>query len=67
MYNVAVNLLNATKDHSSITISDDKKTLNISEIQEKEMTAMNFWGQGAYTDDLNFFQSDFYAFLKIAK
>jgi hypothetical protein len=67
MCNVVVNLVNSTKDHSSISFLNDKKPMNISEVPKKEMTTLNFWGQGVHTDDFNFFQSDFYAFLKIMK
>lgn len=67
MYNAAVSLVNSTNDQVSTSINDDKKPMNRSEVSEKKINTVNFWGQGAHADDLDFFQSDVYAFLKIVK
>ncbi|MDF2546809.1 MAG: hypothetical protein K0R93_1707 [Anaerosolibacter sp.] len=67
MHNAAVSLMNLTKDHSPSSTNTDNQPMNRSEVPEKKVNTMNFWGQGAHADDLDFFQSDVYAFLKIVK
>lgn len=59
--------VSSTKYYSPISLLDDKNSMNIPPTQEIEMPTLNFWGQGIYRDDLDFFQSDFYAFLKIVE
>ncbi|MDF2858216.1 MAG: hypothetical protein K0Q87_4067 [Neobacillus sp.] len=67
MNNAAVSLVKSTKDHLSTSINTDNEPMNRSEVPQKKVNTMNFWGQGAHADDLDFFQSDVYAFLKIVK
>jgi len=56
MYNKTVDQMKSTEE--KVSILDSREQISISKEDDntkQSMPTMNFWGRGAYCDDLNFF------------